>query len=230
MARMTERAKRLVGDAAARGWRYSPTGEELELPARWKWSVGIEHPFRYGSGGTGPTASSPANDLIAGSSRAGRRFWAFWTPYLISGGGSGTGPRPTRCVAFIAAGKPLPTVSATSRRSLARPYMSKLGQWAARRAEKRSGSQADVNPRLDGWPIGSEAFRRHYKVEADDRQHAEWLLGSATQEQLLTDPSISLSTNGVDILAWCDRGVGGDGFDTATVDALLEVLDTVELP
>jgi hypothetical protein len=227
---MTDRANRLAVEAEERGWRYAATGEELGLHTRWKWPGRFEHPYRYGSRGTGPTASSPVNDLVAGFSPRGRQFWAFWTPYLISGGGSGTGPRPTRCVAFTAASTSLPTVSATSRRSLARPYMSKLGQWAARRAEKRPGSQINVNPRLDGWPIGSDTFRRHYKVEADDRQDAEGLIGSATQQRLLTDPSISLSTNGVDVLAWCDRGYGGDGLDIATVDALVGVLDSVELP
>jgi hypothetical protein len=107
--------------------------------------------------------------------------------------------------------------------------MSKLAQWAARRAGKYAESD-EVIRRLGEWDVGSEEFRHHYKVEADDRQEAEWLLGPGTQERLLADPSVSLCSIGTDILAWCDRGYGGDGFDITTVDVLLEVLDTAELP
>jgi hypothetical protein len=132
-------------------------------------------------------------------------------------------------VAFVDTGTSLPTVSVVSRGSLARPYISKLTQWAARRAEKYAESREEIH-RLDGWDVGSDEFRRHYKVEADDRQDAEWLLGPGTQERLLADPSVSLSSIDADILVWCNRGSGGDGFDISTVDALLEILDTVELP
>ena len=136
---------------------------------------------------------------------------------------------PTRCVAFVNTGMSLPTVSVVSRASLARPYMSKLAQWAARRAKKYAESHEAIQ-RLDGWAVGSDEFRRHYKVEANDRQGAGSLLGPDTQERLLADPSVSVCSIGADILAWCDRGYGGDGFDSATVDALLEILDSVELP
>jgi hypothetical protein len=105
--------------------------------------------------------------------------------------------------------------------------MSKLAQWAARRAQKYAES-GEVIQRLDGWDVGSEEFRRHYKIEADERQQAEWLLGPDTQERLLADPSVSLGSIGGDILAWYDRGYGGEGFDIGTLEALLDVLDTVE--
>jgi hypothetical protein len=106
--------------------------------------------------------------------------------------------------------------------------MSKLAQWAARRAQKYPES-GEVIQGLDGWNVGSAELRGHYKIEADERQQAEWLLGPNTQARLLADPSVSLCSIGTDILAWCDRGYGGDGFDITAVEALLDVLDNVEL-
>ena len=228
---MSKRSTQLADEAARRGWRNSATGEGLRLHDRWKWPVRFEHPFRYGSRGTGPTRRDRTLDVISGSTRAGQTFLAFWTPHLASAAATGQGGlpnMPTRCVACVTTGTSLPTVTVVSRGGLARPYMAKLAQWAARRAQRYADS-GEMVQRLNGWDVGSEELRRHYKIEADERQQAEWLLGPDTRERLLADPSVSLCSIGTDILAWCDRGYGGDGFDITTVEALLDVLDTVEL-
>jgi hypothetical protein len=233
VAGMSERSSLLADAATQRGWQYSETGENLGLADRWKWHVGAEHPFRYGSRGTGLTRRDPIVDVVWGSTPAGRAFWAFWTPHPRSWSGyaqGGLANLPTRCVAFVYTATSLPTVSAVSRDDPARPLMSKFNEWAARRADGGTGDQVEMSTRLDGWAVGSEEFRRHYKVDADDRPAAEWLAGTDTQERLLADPSVSLCSIGADILAWCDRGLGGDGFDIGTVDALLAILDLVELP
>jgi hypothetical protein len=75
---------------------------------------------------------------------------------------------------------------------------------------------------------------------------AGWLAGPAVQQALLSRrPAISLTSHGSDVLAWTDYGwTGRDGvtdyggeritnvrdLDIVTVEALLQVLDTVPLP
>ncbi len=137
---------------------------------------------------------------------------------------------PTRCLAFIYTARSLPLFSILSRAHVARPHMTRLNQWAARRAETYTGDEVEATRRLDGWALGSDEFRRSYKIEADDAQAAAWVLTPAMQQRLLVDSNVSICSIGADILAWCDRGFGGEGFDITLIGELLAILDTIELP
>jgi hypothetical protein len=145
----------------------------------------------------------------------------------------GAPPSAFRDVAFIYAGTTLPTVSVvsrahhvgTSRVGMFGPFVGWLETRAARAAAPRAPADSDVMVRLDGWPVGTEELRRDYKVEAIDREHAEWLVRPALERALLADTTVSLASIGADVMAWCDRGY----LSTPVVDALVGVLDAVGL-
>lgn len=234
MSRMSAHSRQLAEEAARRGWRYSPAGDDLQLWRRWKWSVRFDHPFQHHGHGSGLDRRTPVRDVLSGATRAGRPFWAFWFPYTAGQGGHGS--FRTRSVAFINTALPLPTVSVLRRGSLGtRPIMSALTERAARRVEQRPGTEAETeaSARLFGWAVGGEEFRRHYLVKADDRGAAEWLAGPVTQQRLLACPTVSLVSTGADILAWCDdprsRISRVEDYDIATVDAMLDILDGIDL-
>lgn len=232
MSRISAHSRRLAEEAARRGWRYSPTGDDLQLTRRWTWSVRFDHPFAQHGHGSGLDRRTPARDVLSGATPAGRPFWSFWFPYERGTHGSFV----TRSVAFIYTARPLPAVSALRRGSRGtRPIMSALNERAARRAEQWPGDAAEVQARSRrlGWAVGSEEFRRAYLVKADDRRAAEWLASPVTQQRLLASPAVSLTTNGTDILAWCDHPGSHisrvEDYDIATVEAMLEVLDAIDL-
>jgi hypothetical protein len=114
--------------------------------------------------------------------------------------------------------------------------MSALNERAARRAEQWPGNESEVQARsrLLGWAVGSEEFRRAYLVKADDRRAAEWLASPLTTLRLLASPAVSLTTNGTDIVAWCDHPGSHvsrvEDYDIAAVEAMLDVLDAIDLP
>ena len=233
VTRMSEYSRQLADEAAGRGWRYAPRGDDLRLAKRWQWSVRFDHPFKHGgSGGRGLDRRTPVCDVVSGATPAGRAFWAFWFPFVHR---DQHGSFTTRTVAFIHTATSLPTVSVVKRGSLGSRWVkSALDEWKARRVEQWAGGETERSGRLHGWSVGSEAFRREYKVDADDRQGAEWLAGPRAQQRLLaSDPPISITSNGADILAWTDYGGRHisrvEDYDLATVDALLEILDAVEL-
>jgi len=230
---MSGHSRRLAEEAARRGWRYSPTGDDLQLSRRWTWSVRFDHPFAQRGRGRGLDRRTSPRDLMSGQTPAGRSFWSFWFPYEPGAHGSFV----TRSVAFVDAACPLPAVSALRRGTRGtRPIMSALNERAARRAEQWPGNEAEVQARsrLLGWAVGSEEFRRAYLVKADDRRAAEWLASPPTTQRLLASLAVSLTTNGTDILAWCDHPGSHvsrvEDYDVATVEAMLEVLDAVDLP
>lgn len=231
---MSAHSRYLADEAARRGWRYSPTGDDLGLPGRWRWSLHFAHPFQYHGHGRGMDRRTQARDVLSGATPAGHPFWAFWFSMTA---GRQHGSFVTRSVAFIYTGLPLPTVSVLRRDSLGtRPIMSELTDRAARRARQRQGSDAEVQAlaRRFGWAVGSAEFQRQYLVKADNRLAAEWLAGPVTQQRLLAaHPAISLVSHSADILAWSDYGGSHiarvEDFDVAMVDAMLDVLDTIDL-
>jgi hypothetical protein len=233
VSQISAHSRHLAEEAARRGWQYSATGADLQLPSRWKWSIRLDHPFSHHGHGTGLDRRTPVRDVLSGPTLAGHPFWAFWFPYTA---GHQHGTFVTRGVAFIHADTPLPAASALRRGSLGtRPVMSALTERAARRADQWAVTQAQARSlaRQFGWAVGSGEFRRCYLVKAEDRQAAEWLAGPATQQLLLARPApaISLTTNGADILAWSDYGGSHisrvEDYDIAVVDAMLAVLDSV---
>ena len=236
MSRTSAHGSQLAAEAANRGWQYSPAGDDLRLPGRWKWSLHIDHPFAVHGHFTGMDRRTQARDVLSGTTAAGQQFWTFWYPYTA---GHQHGTFVTRTVAFVWTAVPLPAASALRRGSMGtRAVMSALNELAARGLDQvpLTDAQARSFGRLYGWPIGSAEFRSLYLVRADDRQAAEWLAGPTTQQRLLAHPAppISLTTNGADILAWSDYGGSHlsrvEDYDISTIDAMLEVLDTVELP
>jgi len=170
-------------------------------------------------------------DALSGTTPGGRAFWAFSFMYLPL---KGAPPSAFRAVAFVSTGLPLPTVSVVSRAEhvasrrvgIFGPLVGRLERKAARAAAPRAGTESEVVVRLDGWPVGSNEFRGHYKVEAEGRDAAEWLVGAAVERALLAAPWVSLAANRSDLLAWCDRGY----LSIAVVDVLVEVLDAVGFP
>jgi hypothetical protein len=234
MGATSAHSRQVAAEAARRGWQYSAVGDELRLPDRWKWSIHIDHPFAVHGHFSGMDRRTQVRDVLSGATAAARPFWAFWYPYTA---GHQHGTFVTRTVAFIWTAMPLPAASALKRRSLGtRPYMSAMIERASRRADEWPEANAQGVARQFGWPIGGTEFRSAYLVRADDRRAAEWLAGPTTQQWLLAhlDPDISLTTNGADILAWSDYGGSHlsrvEDYDIATVDAMLDVLNTVTLP
>jgi hypothetical protein len=253
-AAMNEHSRRLAGEAGQRGWQYFQSGDHLSLARRWNWHCRFEHPFElqaqsklgldrhYG----------PIEDLIAGLTRAGRPFWAFW--YVLSDNvPHGFASRVRRSVAFISTGMALPTVSVADRNRMGRAgvnpaqgILANIQQSTARKLQQRPGVDARRPGRTSDWAVGSEEFQRRYRVRADEGGSAQWLAGSAIQHALLNSrPAISLTSNGADILAWTDYGwTGPDGvtdfaseriehvrdLDIVTIAALLEILDAIPLP
>ena len=251
---MNEHSRRLANEASRREWQYFPSGDHLRLARRWNWHCRFEHPFElqaqsklgldryYGRIG----------DLIAGVTPGGRPFWAFW--YVLSDNvPHGFASRVRRSVAFISAGKALPTVSVADRNRTGRAgvnpaqeILANVQLSTAQKLQRRPGVDARRIGRTSDWTVGREEFQRRYRVRADDGSSAEWLAGPAIQEALLgSRPAISLTSNGSDILAWTDYGwTGPDGvtdfageriervqdLDIATIAAIVELLDVVPLP
>jgi len=256
MAKSTpgEHSRQLAGEAASRGWQYSPRGDHLGLARRWNWHCRYEHPFelqpqsklgldrRYGRIG----------DLISGVTPGGRPFWAFW--HMLSDNvPHGFASSVRRSVAFISAAMPLPTVSVADRNRTGRAgvnpaqgILASLQEYAERKSQKSPGTDAGRAGHTSDWVVGGEEFQRHYRVRADDGRSAEWLAGPVIQRALLSRrPGISLTSNGSDVLAWTDYGwtdrdgvtsYGGEAItnvqdlDISAVEAMLEVLDMVPLP
>jgi hypothetical protein len=232
LSRISGHSRQLAEEAARRGWRYSPSGDDLQLSRRWRWSVRFDHPFAQRGHGSGLDRRTPPRDVLSGATPAGWPFWSFWFPYEPGAHGSFV----TRSVAFIDTARPLPAVSALRRGGRGtRPIMSALNERAARQAGQWPGDDARVQAtsRRLGWAVGSDQFRRAYLVKADDRRGADWLASPQTQQQLLASPAVSLTTNGADILAWCDHPGPHisriEDYDIATVEAMLDVLDAIDL-
>jgi hypothetical protein len=193
-------------------------------------------------------------DLVWGATPTGRPFWAFW--YLLSDNvPHGFASSVHRTVAFTYTARPLPTVSVAGRNRTGRAgtnpaqaILASMQESTGRKLQKRPDAEADAgrDGRTSDWVVGSEEFRRQYRVRAEDGRSAEWLAGPAIQQALLSrQPVISLTSNGADILAWTDYGwTGPDGLtdfrgapiknvqdlDIVTVEALVEVLGIVPLP
>lgn len=235
LSQLREHSRRLAAEAATRGWRYAPSGEDLQLRARWKWSIHLDHPFAHKGHGTGPDRLTSFRDVLSGTSPAGRPFWAFWFPYIA---GYQHGAYAARSVAFTDTARALPAVSALHRASMGtRPIMSAIAERAGRQAEQRpaaSAAEAAGRARRFGWPVGSAEFQRQYLVKASDEQSALWIASPVTQERLLSaEPPVSLVTCGADLIAWSDYGgrhiSQPEDFDVPMVDRLLGVLDSLEL-
>jgi pterin-4a-carbinolamine dehydratase len=235
VAKRSEHSQLLADKAVRRGWSYSQRGAHLHLETRWEWHVRFEHPFQWKGHGRGLDRRVPVCDVLCGATPAGRPFWSFWYP-ITAGAWGLHGSFITRSVAFVYTASTLPTVSVAARRRIdTRPIMSQLDEAKGRKMRQSPGGETERVGRLYGWPVGSDEFQRRYKVKADSRQAAEWLARPAIQAQLLEhDPVISLTSNGTDILAWTDHGsshiAAVEDYDLPTVDAMLAVLDTVELP
>lgn len=256
MAKLTpgEHSRQLSGEAAGRGWQYSPSGDHLGLARRWNWHCRFEHPFelqalsklgldrRYGRIG----------DLVSGLTPEGRPFWAFW--HMLSDNAQhGFASWVRRSIAFTYTAKSLPTVSVADRNRTGRTgsnpaqaILANIRESAERKRQKQPGADGGRGGRASDWAVGSEEFQRLYRVRADDGRSAEWLAGPGIQRVLLgRQPAISLTSHGSDVLAWTDYGwTGPDGvtsyggeriknvqdLDIVTVEALLQVLDIVPLP
>ena len=235
VAKRRAHSQLLADEAARRGWSYSPSGTDLRLDRRWQWSVRFEHPFQWKGHGRSIDRRTPVCDVLDGQTELGWPFWSFWYP-ITAGAWGLHGSFVTRSVAFVHTPASQPTVSVASRQRIdTRPIMAGLADLNQSRARQNTGGETEKQGRLYGWTVGSDEFQRRYKVKADSRRQAEWLARPASQARLLEhDPAISLTSNGTDILAWTDHGGSNiaavEDYDLPTVDAMLAVLDTVELP
>jgi hypothetical protein len=206
--------QRIAAAARERGWSYERTMPALQ--ERWTRS-----PFRASA--TNPPFGrigkrSELIHVVSGTSR-GRQFWTFeWVEIPMQQTDLGT------MIAFISAGRELPPVSVAPLGLLQAAASSGLLR-ASRRATWH-GQGTDPRERLLGPDIGDDEFRKHFHIDAQDKDAAAWLLSDRVRARLVSARWLGLTSRGIDVLCWR----GGQFFDLEQLDPMLALLGDIDLP